>query len=32
MKIIDLLNIKSKNEIMPKLIKIMWLDYEVTYY
>lgn len=32
MKVIDLLIKKANNELMPKLIKITWLDYEVKYY
>lgn len=32
MKVIDLLNKKANNELMPQLIKITWIDYEVEYY
>lgn len=32
MKIIDLLIKKANNELMPKLIKITWIDYEMEYH
>lgn len=32
MKVIDLLNKKANNELMPQLIKITRIDYEVEYY